>query len=96
MSRSIRIVNYLIYAHLRNSMNIQKLTKDWDDDNMTRLGRMIGNAHEDVAKSLIILKSVIQKEYKIKKCRHPKKMHDQTKDGQWYCMNCNEDIIKKE
>ena len=94
MYRSIRIVNYLIGVHLKNSHNLQELTKNWDDDNMTRLGKMIGDVHEDVAKSLLILKNLMHKEYKIKKCRHPKKMHDQTKDGQWYCMNCNADIKK--
>lgn len=27
-----------------------------------------------------------------KKCRHPKKDHDVTSDGQKYCMNCNSDL----
>jgi hypothetical protein len=27
-----------------------------------------------------------------KKCRHPKKGHDITVDGQKYCMNCNVDL----
>ena len=25
-------------------------------------------------------------------CRHPKKMHDVSPDGQKYCMNCNADL----
>jgi len=25
-------------------------------------------------------------------CRHPKKMHDTSPDGQKYCMNCNADL----
>ena len=28
----------------------------------------------------------------LSKCRHPKKDHDITKDGQKYCMSCNTDL----
>lgn len=92
MSKSIKIVDYLIEVHLRNANGIQDIAKQWDDDNLKRLSLLIASTHDDVAKALLILKKTILKEYKIKKCRHPKKMRDMSSDGTKYCMNCNADL----
>ena len=86
---AIKIIDFLIESHLRNVNGIEKLTKDWDDDHMTGLAKRIASTHEDVAKCLLVIKKYIEEK---PKCKHPKKMRDKSPDGQWYCMNCNEDI----
>ena len=86
---AIEIIDYLIESHLRNSNGIEKLTKNWADDHMKGLAKKIADTHEDVAKCLLLIKKYIEEK---PKCKHPKKMRDKSPDGQWYCMNCNEDI----
>lgn len=86
---AIKIIDHLIECHLRNVNGIEKLTKDWDDDHMKELAKGVASTHEDVAKCLLVVKNCIKEK---PKCKHPKKMRDKSPDGQWYCMNCNEDI----
>jgi hypothetical protein len=88
IKKAIKILDYLIDAHKRNSNGINNLIKDWNSD-ARGLGESIASTHEDVAKCLVIVKECIEEK---PKCKHPKKMRDRSPDGKWYCMNCNEDV----
>jgi hypothetical protein len=85
---AIEITEILMHAHLKNSSGIKNLVKDWTSDSKD-LGITIAEVHEDVAKCLFTIKKLLEEK---PKCKHPKKMKDRSPDGQWYCMNCNEDI----
>lgn len=85
---AISITDGLMHAHLKNSKGIKNLVKDWTTDSKD-LGITIAEVHEDVAKCLFVIKKLLEEK---PKCKHPKKMRDRSPDGQWYCMNCNEDI----
>lgn len=72
-------------AHLKNANGMRERVKDWDNGSK-RLGIVIAEVYEDVAKCILAIKKNIQP-----KCKHPKKMQDVC-EGQRYCMNCNMDI----
>lgn len=86
VKKAIKICDYLIEAHVRNSGNIREKVKDWDS-NLKGLGIVIAEVHEDVAKCIFAIKKNL-----IPNCKHPKKMQDMTPGGQRYCMNCNSDL----
>ncbi len=85
---AVEITEGLMQAHLKNSKGIKNLVKDWTSDTKN-LGITIAEVHDDVAKCLFVIKKLLEEK---PKCKHPKKMRDRSPDGQWYCMNCNEDI----
>ena len=87
---AIKILDYLIEAHTRNSKGIRDMIKNWTSDSRG-LGDTIADTHDDVAKCLVLVKECIEEK---PKCKHPKKMRDKTSDGKWYCMNCNEDLLE--
>ena len=84
--KAIKICDYLIESHIRNSSGIREKVKDWKEDNTKGLGIAIADCHEDVAKCILEIKKNIQPN-----CKHPKKMRD-GKKGQRYCMKCNLDF----
>lgn len=84
---AIKITDYLMEAHLRNSKGIRDLVKDWASDTKG-LGISIASVHEDVAKCLFTIKKLLEEK---PNCKHPKKMQDTCAD-QLYCMNCNENL----
>lgn len=85
VAKAIKICNFLIESHLKNSKRMRELVKDWIDT-PKGLAITIAEVHEDVAKCLLLIKNNIEP-----KCKHPKKMRD-GKKGQRYCMNCNLDM----
>lgn len=85
---AIKITDYLIEAHIRNSNGIRDLVKGWNNDGQKSLGISIASVHEDVAKALLVVKKILEEK---PNCKHPKKMQDTCK-GQKYCMDCNEDL----
>lgn len=87
LKKAIQVSDYLMKAHLRNASNIEKLIKDWDKKGIGDLGQVIADTHRDVAKCIYFVKMCI-----VGDCKHPKKMIDTTKDGQRYCMQCNNDL----
>lgn len=86
VAKAIKICDYLIEAHLKNSKNLREKVKDWTDP-PHKTAILIAEVHEDVAKCILEIKKNIQPN-----CKHPKKMQDKTADGQLYCMNCNLDL----
>ena len=89
IQKAIKITAYLIDIHLRNANGIEKLSKNWDDDErMKGLATSLISNNEDEAKCLLFLKNCLEGK---PKCKHPKKMRDKC-GNQWYCMNCNEYI----
>ncbi len=86
VANAIKICDFLIEAHIRNSKGIRETVKDWTSGPHD-LGITIAEVHEDVAKCILEIKKNIQPN-----CKHPKKMRDKTADGQFYCMNCNLDL----
>ena len=85
VKKAIKICDYLIKAHLKNSSNMREKVKDWDSE-LKGLGIVIAEVHEDVAKCIFAIEKNLQT-----KCKHPKKMRDKA-GGQVYCMNCNSDL----
>ena len=85
---AIKIIDYLIESHIRNSNGIRDLVRDWGDNGQKNLGISIASVHEDVAKALLVAKKYLEEK---PNCKHPKKMQDTCK-GKRYCMNCNKDL----
>ena len=73
IGEAIEICDYLIEAHLRNSAGIRDRVKDWDNGTK-KLGIVIAEVHEDVAKCIFLIKKRIQPN-----CKHPQNMCDKCK-----------------
>ncbi len=54
---------------------------------MRELATSLGKSHEDNVQVLKVIKKEL-----VPNCKHPKKMRDESPNGQWYCMNCNFDL----
>ena len=68
---------------------IKKLEKEWDfTDDSHGMGKSLLNIDKTIIENLELLKKEL-----IPNCKHPKKMRDKTANGQWYCMNCNFDLM---
>jgi len=87
LTKAVKVSDHLMKAHIRNADNIEKLVKEWDESSLKEIGKIISDTHRDVAKCIYFVKMCI-----VGDCKHPKKMHDTTKDGQKYCMQCNNDL----
>ena len=61
---AIKITDYLIEAHIRNSNGIRDLVKGWDDNGQKSLGMSIASVHEDVAKTLLVVKKMLEEKPK--------------------------------
>ncbi len=86
------LAKYSIFYGYRHNLFLNELIKKWDDstDLATRCAQMQVEMNNQYMAVLVI----ILKMFSVK-CKHPKKYHDKTKDGQWYCMNCNSDLSSK-
>ena len=64
-------------------------TKSWNigHDLASQVAEMFAEHMETDLLVLDAIKKQIQP-----KCKHPKKMRDKTANGDWYCMNCNNDL----
>ena len=71
--------------------------KPWNDGEPT-IGSFVNGLasllQRDVNSLLVIKRQLLPEQHRTKiVCRHPKKMHDVSPDGQKYCMNCNADLV---
>ena len=87
LRKAVKICDYLILAHYKNAENIEEMVKDWGADDPGELGKVVAETHKEVARYIDVIKMCILGE-----CIHPKKMQDTTKNGQKYCMQCNNDL----
>lgn len=89
VKRAIDILNLYIERNKKMVETLENPAKSWNE----KFDCMRDLSHEmaDLAKSDIKVFESINKEMQ-PNCKHPKKMRDRTANGQWYCMNCNQDL----
>jgi len=63
IAKAIKIADYLVAAHIRNSEGIEKLVKNWSADGKG-LGLEIASVHRDVAKYLQTISDLLQEKPK--------------------------------
>ena len=89
VKRAIRILDAFIEKYQMEAEDLLKPAQSW-------------NQHFDCLKELVITMSdskrgdaqvlrIIKKELLVN-CKHPKKIRDRDPKGNWYCMNCNQDL----
>ena len=94
--KAIQGLDIMIQNKQQLRENLLNPIQSWNKENTAgkELVTSLTNALEfdvDVLNQIKIHLSPKQKRLGIS-CRHPKKYHDITKDGQKYCMNCNADL----
>ena len=57
---ALLITEGLIEAHIKNSKGIRDLVQDWDPQGIKGIGIAIAEVHEDVAKCLFVIKSLLE------------------------------------
>ncbi len=89
--QALSLVKYVIVYGYKHNLFLKKLMKKWDDDGdlMSRCAKLQIDANNTYLKTLYMILKLLTKN-----CKHPKKYHDRTGDGVWYCMNCNGDLPK--
>lgn len=85
IQKAVKILDWWIR---QKTQGMEKLQKKWTFSNDTH---DVGKTLLDVDKIIISNLEKIRNEL-VPNCKHPKKMRDKTPDGQWYCMNCNQDL----
>ena len=89
VKKALELLNLFVERNKKMAEGFSDPSKSWNrNDECTK-----GLAHEiaDLARQDLKVLELIKKELHVN-CKHPKKMRDRTKDGQWYCMNCNMDL----
>lgn len=89
VKKALEMIDFLIEYEEKIQDAMSDPTKSWNigTDNIKNLAKTLSDSHRDNVRIL----NGIKKEL-VPNCKHPKKMRDRTRDGQWYCMNCNLDL----
>ena len=89
VKKALEMIDFLMEYEKKMQNAMADPSKSWNigTPNIKDLAKTLSDSHED---SVRILNSI--KQELIPNCKHPKKMRDETTDGQWYCMNCNSDL----
>ena len=87
--KAIYLIDLLLQGDIKLRNGMIDPLKIWNSDNdsfHSLVQTFVGLLDQNIK----IIKA-IQKELHVN-CKHPKKMRDKLPDGQWYCMNCNNDL----
>jgi len=86
---AIKILDIYIERNNKLANGLLDPTQPWNDsfDFIKRLVETLSDLTKDDTKVLELIKKQLQTN-----CKHPKKMRDKDPEGQWYCMDCNQDL----
>lgn len=89
VKKALEMIDFLIKYEKKVQDTMSDPTKSWNvgTANIKDLAKTLSDSHGDNVQILNNIKKEL-----VPKCKHPKKMRDNTADGQWYCMNCNSDL----
>ncbi|QLH08563.1 hypothetical protein DSQ19_02905 [Candidatus Nitrosotenuis sp. DW1] len=94
--KAIMALDLLIENKRKNRDMMLDPTQSWNEcnDSANRMTNQIAkDLQNDVDWLQAIKRQLLPEQHRTKIiCRHPKKDHDVTSDGQKYCMNCNADL----
>lgn len=94
--KAIMVLDMLIENKRKTREVMLDPTESWNegDDAANRMVNQIAkNLQNDVDWLQAVKRQLLPEQHRTKiVCKHPKKDHDVTADGQKYCMNCNLDL----
>ncbi len=89
VKKAIKLLDIFLERNNKLADDLIDPTKPWNGsfDFITPLIETLADLTKDDTKVLELIKKQLQTN-----CKHPKKMRDKDPEGQWYCMDCNQDL----
>lgn len=96
IKKAIKGLDMLIENKQKVRAGMMDIIRSWngDTDVVSRMANMMTDGlQKDVEWLQAIKRHLLPEQHRTKMvCRHPKKDHDISPDGQKYCMNCNANL----
>jgi len=87
--KAVKIIDYTIQMKIEQKEGYIDPKKSWNygEVNFSGITLHLARIIDDDVKILKFICAQI-----MPKCKHPKKMRDRDGNGDWYCMNCNQNL----
>lgn len=89
IQKAIRILDAFIVKYQMEAEDLLSPQRSWNQnfDCLKELAATMSDSKRGDAQVLRLIKKEL-----LVNCKHPKKMRDIDPKGNWYCMNCNQDL----